>query len=219
MRKVFQEELKSVHDELVEIAQLVAAALDKAVESFQNADVDLAQEVIAEDARIDFRQTALDERAIDILALQGPVASDLRTLVGSLRMSASLERMGDLARHIAQLARLRYPESAVPAPLTRTFERMAELDKQIIAHVAELLATHDLSLVAKIQGDNADIDDLHASVFRTIADPSWTGSPALAVDAALASRYFERFADHGVSVARKVSYLVTGEWDGDMTSN
>lgn len=219
MRKVFQEELKSVHDELVEIAQLVAAALDKAVESFQNADVDLAQEVIAEDARIDFRQTALDERAIDILALQGPVASDLRTLVGSLRMSASLERMGDLARHIAQLARLRYPESAVPAPLTRTFERMAELDKQIIAHVAELLATHDLSLVAKIQGDNADIDDLHASVFRTIADPSWTGSPALAVDAALASRYFERFADHGVSVSRKVSYLVTGEWDGDNTSN
>jgi phosphate transport system protein len=134
-------------------------------------------------------------------------------------MSASLERMGDLARHIAQLARLRYPESAVPAPLARTFQRMAELDKQIIAHVAELLATHDLSLVAKIQGDNADIDDLHASVFRTIADPSWTGSPALAVDAALASRYFERFADHGVSVARKVSYLVTGEWDGDMTSN
>ena len=212
VRKVFQEELKSVHEDLVEIAQLVATALDKAVESFQNADVDLAQEVIAEDARIDFRQTALDERAIDILALQGPVASDLRTLVGSLRMSASLERMGDLARHIAQLARLRYPESAVPGPVARTFERMAELDKEIIADVAELLETHDLSLVAKIQGANADLDDLHASVFRAIADESWADSPARAVDAALASRYFERFADHGVSVARKVTYLVTGEW-------
>ena len=219
MRKVFQEELKAVHDDLVEIARLVATALSKAVESFQNADVDLAQEVIAEDARIDFRQTALDERAIDILALQGPVASDLRTLVGSLRMSASLERMGDLARHIAQLARLRYPESAVPEVLIKTFSRMAELDQQIIGDVAELLETHDLSLVAKIQGSNAEIDDLHAGVFRAIADSTWSGSPALAVDAALASRYFERFADHGVSVARKVSYLVTGEWDGDMTSN
>ncbi|MCH6471619.1 phosphate signaling complex protein PhoU [Sinomonas terrae] len=219
MRKVFQEELKLVHDDLVEIARLVAVALDKAVDSFQNTDVDLAQEVIAEDARIDFRQTALDERAIDILALQGPVASDLRTIVGSLRMSASLERMGDLARHIAQLTRLRYPENAVPAPLARTFERMAELDKTMIEDVAQLLETHDLTLVAKIQGTNAEIDDLHAGVFRAIADASWNGSPALAVDAALASRYFERFADHGVSVARKVSYLVTGEWDGDMTSN
>lgn len=219
VRKVFQEELKAVHDDLVEIARLVATALDKAIESFQTADVDLAQEVIAEDARIDFRQNALDERAIDILALQGPVASDLRTLVSSLRMSASLERMGDLARHIAQLARLRYPESAVPERLAKTFARMAELDQSIIADVAELLETHDLSLVAKIQGSNAEIDDLHAGVFRAIADSAWTGSPALAVDAALASRYFERFADHGVSVSRKVSYLVTGEWDGDMTSN
>lgn len=219
VRKVFQEELKLVHEDLVEIARLVAVALNKAVESFQNTDVDLAQEVIAEDARIDFRQTALDERAIDILALQGPVASDLRTIVGSLRMSASLERMGDLARHIAQLTRLRYPENAAPAPLVRTFERMAELDKSLIEDVAQLLDTHDLSLVAKIQGTNAEIDDLHAGVFRAIADAGWTGSPALAVDAALASRYFERFADHGVSVARKVSYLVTGEWDGDMTSN
>ncbi|MEA5456473.1 phosphate signaling complex protein PhoU [Sinomonas sp. JGH33] len=219
MRKVFQEELKSVHDDLVEIARLVAAALEKAVESFKSADVDLAQEVIAEDARIDFRQTALDERAIDILALQGPVASDLRTIVGSLRMSASLERMGDLARHIAQLARLRYPESAIPVQLERTFARMAELDQQIITDLTTLLESHDLALVAKIQGANAEIDDLHAGVFRAIADASWTGSPALAVDAALASRYFERFADHGVSVSRKVSYLVTGEWDGDMTSN
>jgi phosphate transport system protein len=219
VRKVFQEELKLVHEDLVEIAKLVAVALDKAVESFEKTDVDLAQEVIADDARIDFRQNALDERAIDILALQGPVASDLRTIVGSLRMSASLERMGDLARHIAQLTRLRYPESAIPAQLTRTFERMAELDKSLIADVGELLETHDMGLVAKIQSTNAEVDDLHASVFRTIADASWTGSPALAVDAALASRYFERFADHGVSVARKVSYLVTGEWDGDITSN
>ncbi|GAB4100966.1 phosphate signaling complex protein PhoU [Sinomonas halotolerans] len=219
MRKVFQAELQEVREELAEIAQLVAEALDKAVESFESADVELAQEVIAADARIDFKQTALDEKAIEILALQGPVASDLRTIVASLRMSASLERMGDLARHIAQLTRLRYPENAAPEALRRTFGKMAELDQSIIRDVAELLATHDLTLVAKIQGSNAELDELHASIFRAIAEPSWSASPSSSVDAALASRYFERFADHGVSVARKVSYLVTGEWDGDMTSS
>ena len=219
MRKVFQAELQEVREELAEIAKLVAEALDRAYESFDTADVELAQEVIAADARIDFKQTALDEKAIEILALQGPVASDLRTIVGSLRMSASLERMGDLARHMAQLARLRYPEHAAPEPLRKTFGRMAELDRQIIADVAELLETRDLDLVAKIQAANAEVDELHASVFRAVADPDWSSTPAQSVDAALASRYLERFADHGVSVARKVSYLITGEWDGDNTSS
>jgi phosphate transport system protein len=219
VRKVFQAELQEVREELAEIAKLVAAALEKAVRSFETADVELAQEVIADDARIDFKQTALDEKAIEILALQGPVASDLRMIVGALRMSASLERMGDLARHIAQLARLRYPEHAAPEALRGTFSRMATLDHEIITSVAELLETHNMDLVAKIQGANAEVDDLHASVFRSVADPSWSAGPSMTVDAALASRYFERFADHGVSVARKVSYLVTGEWDGDGTSN
>jgi len=125
VRKVFQEELTQVGDQLVEISRLVSEAMAKATTSFQVADVDLAQDVIAADARIDFLQNSLDERAIDILALQGPVASDLRMIVGSLRMSASLERMGDLARHIAQLARLRYPSMVIPESMTDTFNRMA----------------------------------------------------------------------------------------------
>ncbi len=117
MRKVFQEELTQVGEQLVEISKLVSEAIEKATTAFEGADVDLAQDVIAADARIDFLQNSLDERAIDILALQGPVASDLRMIVGSLRMSASLERMGDLARHIAQLARLRFPTKVIPAQL------------------------------------------------------------------------------------------------------
>jgi phosphate transport system protein len=219
VRKVFQEELQKVHEDLVEISRLVATALDRAVESLTNADVELAQEVIAADARIDFLQTALDEKAIEILALQGPVASDLRIIVGSLRMSASLERMGDLARHVAQLTRLRYPEKATPESLAGTFARMAELDAEIINEVTALLEDHDLTRTSRIQAANAELDELHAGIFRAIADQTWTGSPSVAVDVALLSRYFERFADHGVSVSRKVSYLVTGEWDGDNTSN
>lgn len=212
MRKVFQEELTQVGEQLVEISKLVSEAMGKAATSFQVADVDLAEDVIAADARIDFLQTSLDERAIDILALQGPVASDLRMIVGSLRMSASLERMGDLARHIAQLARLRFPSTVIPASMTETFNKMAEQDQLIADKLVVLLESRDLEVARDILKANSTIDDLHLSVFKAIAAPDWAESPATTVDVALASRYFERFADHGVSVASKVTYLVTGEW-------
>ncbi|WP_426998251.1 phosphate signaling complex protein PhoU [Pseudarthrobacter sp. N5] len=212
MRKVFQEELTQVGDQLIEISRLVSEAIDKATTSLEIADVDMAQDVIAADARIDFLQNSLDERAIDILALQGPVASDLRMIVGSLRMSASLERMGDLARHIAQLARLRFPATVIPASLTGTFKQLAELDQLIADKLIELLETRDLEVARDILKANIAVDDLHLSVFKAIAAPEWAESPATTVDVALASRYFERFADHGVSVTRKVTYLVTGEW-------
>ncbi|GAA3318965.1 MULTISPECIES: phosphate signaling complex protein PhoU [Arthrobacter] len=212
MRKVFQEELIQVGEDLIEISKLVTEAIQNATTAFEGADVDLAQDVIAADARIDFLQNGLDERAIDILALQGPVASDLRMIVGSLRMSASLERMGDLARHVAQLARLRYPATVIPEQLTATFKDMARLDLEIVQKVTLLLESRDLEVARDILKLNIRVDDLHLSVFRAIADPAWAEAAATTVDVALASRYFERFADHGVSVARKVTYLVTGEW-------
>jgi phosphate transport system protein len=212
VRKVFQAELHQVGEELVEISQLVAEAMEKANEAFTAADTELAQEVIAADARIDFLQRDLDERAIDILALQGPVASDLRMIVGALRMSASLERMGDLARHIAQLARMRFPEHAAPESMKATFEEMAQLDIEIARKLTGLLDHRDLALAREINSHNARVNELHAGVFRAIAAPDWNASAPTTVDVSLASRYFERFADHGVSVARKVTYLVTGEW-------
>lgn len=212
MRKVFQAELHQVGEELIEIAQLVTEAIEKANEAFTMADTELAQDVIAADARIDFLQRDLDERAIDILALQGPVASDLRMIVGALRMSASLERMGDLARHVAQLARMRFPEHVVPESMKDTFAEMAELDIAIARKLTSLLDSRDLKLANEINGHNARVNELHAGVFKAIASPDWNASAPTTVDVSLVSRYFERFADHGVSVSRKVTYLVTGEW-------
>jgi phosphate transport system protein len=212
VRKVFQAELHQVGEELIEIAQLVTEAMEKANEAFTMADTELAEEVIAADARIDFLQRDLDERAIDILALQGPVASDLRMIVGALRMSASLERMGDLARHIAQLARMRFPEHVVPESMKDTFAEMAELDISIARKLTGLLDSRDLALANEIASHNARVNELHAGVFKAIASPDWNASAPTTVDVSLTSRYFERFADHGVSVARKVTYLVTGEW-------
>ncbi len=105
MREVFQQELQDVQERLTEIAGLVESAITRATEAFSESDVSLAEEVIADDAKIDAAASALDEVAIDILARQAPVARDLRVVVTALRVSSSLERMGDMAEHIAQLAR------------------------------------------------------------------------------------------------------------------
>ena len=215
MRQVFHQSLHDVQVGLAEIADLVTIAIDKATRAFANSDVALAEEVIADYVHIDERAVALDELAIEILARQQPVARDLRIVVSALRMSASLERMGDMAEHIAQLARYRFPERAVPKGLKSTFARMAALDVEIARKLAELLRTQDVSLAEEIRNDDDAVDELHVSVFEKVLGESWKGEATATVDATLASRYHERFADHAVSVAKKIIYLATGDWAPD----
>lgn len=215
MRVVFHQTLEDVQGRLVEIADLVTVAIEKATRAFATSDVALAEEVIEADAQIDERALALDELAIETLARQQPVARDLRIVVAALRMSASLERMGDMAEHIAQLARYRFPERAVPKGLKSTFARMGELDVDIARKLSELLRTFDLRIADEIRNDDDDIDELHVSVFEKVLGDTWKGEAVATVDATLASRYHERFADHAVSVAKKVVYLATGDWSAD----
>ena len=212
MRKVFQAELHQVGEELIQIATLVQQALASARTAFLDADIQVAEEVISNDARIDFLQNDLDERSIDILALQSPVASDLRMIVGALRMSASLERMGDLARHLAQLARLRFPEPVLPEAMRGHFEKMFDIDARLVERVISVLEDRDISEADQIFALKSELNLKHQQVFEMLADPDWDSSVPTAVDVTLASRYLERIGDHGVSVARKVSYLVTGDW-------
>nr|WP_241197823.1 phosphate signaling complex protein PhoU [Kocuria indica] len=212
VRKVFQAELHQVGEELIQIATLVQQALGSARTAFLDADIQVAEEVISNDARIDFLQNDLDERSIDILALQSPVASDLRMIVGALRMSASLERMGDLARHLAQLARLRFPEPVLPEAMRGHFEEMFDIDARLVERVISVLEDRDISEADQIFALKSELNLKHQQVFEMLADPDWDSSVPTAVDVTLASRYLERIGDHGVSVARKVSYLVTGDW-------
>lgn len=214
MREVFHQSLEDVQDRLVEIADLVTVAIDRATRAFGTSDVALAEEVIEADAIIDEKAFALDELAIEILARQQPVARDLRIVVTALRVSASLERMGDMAEHIAQLARSRFPERAIPKGLKGTFTRMGELDVEVSRKLSELLRTQDLRIAEAIRDADDDIDELHVSVFEKVLGDSWKGEATATVDATLASRYHERFADHAVSVAKKVVYLATGDWAG-----
>ena len=218
MREVFQQELREVQEGLVGLAGLVADSIDKATRAFNESDVSLAEEVIADDDHIDQETVALDELAITILARQQPVARDLRIVVSALRISASLERMGDMSTHIAQLARYRFPDKVVPKSLRPTFAEMGRLDVEIARRLVELLRTEDVHLAEEIRNEDDKIDALHLQVFDKVLGETWKGEAVDTVDATLASRYHERFADHAVSIAKKVQYLATGDWDPDKSA-
>ena len=214
MREVFQQELREVQDRLVEIATLVEASIENATLAFNESNVSLAEKVIAEDHRIDSASHALDELAINILARQQPVARDLRIVVSALRISASLERMGDLAEHIAQLARYRFPDKVVPKSLRETFYELGALDVAIAKKLTALLKSEDIKLAEEIRNDDDRIDELHVGVFDAVLGETWKGAAVDTVDSTLASRYHERFADHAVSIAKHIQYLATGDFVG-----
>ncbi len=212
MREVFQQELREVQERLVEIASLVEVSIENATRAFNESNVSLAETVIADDDKIDELTVSLDELAINILARQQPVARDLRIVVSALRISASLERMGDMSEHIAQLARYRFPEKVVPKSLRATFAEMGQLDVEVARKLTELLRTEDVAIAEQIRNDDDKVDELHLSVFDKVLGETWKGGAEDTVDATLASRYHERFADHAVSIAKKVQYLATGDW-------
>lgn len=211
MREAYHEELGSISDSLVEMANLVGSAIGLATTALLDADLKLAESVISADSRIDGLQRDLEDRAIAVLARQQPVATDLRVVVTSLRMSADLERSGDLAEHVAKLARMRFPEKAVPWDLRRTILEMGQLAQRLMAQAAEVLITQDVDAALQLEKDDDRMDELHRLVFQHLMDDQWHHGVETAVDVTLVGRYYERFADHAVSVARRMVYLVTGE--------
>ena len=215
MRERFQEELDAVSATLVEMAGLVKVAMENATTALLTADLTLAEKVIAEDLIIDQIQHDLDAKTITLIAQQGPVATDLRTLVTSLRMSADLERMGDLAHHIAKSARMRYPATAVPPELSLTIEEMGRVCVKIIEKVALVLKNRDTERALEVEKDDDEIDSLHRRIIQTLLDPSWKHGVETAIDMTLLGRYYERCADHAVSISRRLYFLVTGNYPGE----
>ena len=212
MRAVFQQELSEVQAKLVTLAKEAKVIMEKSSKAFLNSDVALADEALALTDANESRALDLDELVIRVLATQSPVARDLRILVSALRMSASLERMGALASHIAAIARYRYPSSAVPEALRSTFADMARIDIELASKAIELLENPDVDVAREIQARDEAVDLLHRKVFDVVLASDWSENAMFTVDVTLASRYFERFADHVVDISSKVSFLQTGEW-------
>ena len=213
MRIVYQQELGEIQSRLVEIAELIVTAIKQATEAFGTSNVELAEEVIDGGDLIDQKTNELDSLVVDVMARQQPVASDLRLMVSSLRMSSSLERMADLAGHIAQLSRYRYPESAIPKGLRKIFKRMAEVDVEMAEGLVELLRTFEPKTLNEIRDLDDILDELHSRVFEKVLSDKLSDNPTGVVDATLASRYHERFGDHAVNVCKQVNFFVSGALD------
>ena len=203
--------LLKVLDDLADLAQLVKVSMATATSALLTADVQLAEQVITEDLQIDLANNNIEAVCLEVLESNSLNRSEVRAAVACLRMSTTLERMGDLAAHVAKQARLRYPFVSVPPSLQPTFQRMGELADVVVASTAEVIAAKDLGRAMEITEADSEMDEIHRELFGAVLDPGWTDGVQAAIDVTLLSRYYERFADHGVTIARRIAFVVTGE--------
>jgi len=211
MREDYTNQLSEVNDGLIKMSELVGKAIAGATTALLQDDLGLAEQVITGDETINELNHEVEELCFRIAALQAPVATDLRTVMGGIRMSTSLERMGDLAVHIAKQVRLRYPNPSIPAELRATFAEMGKAASKIVEEAGKVIDTRDTDLVDKMRKYDDTLDRLHRELFTVVLSDSWSHGVEAAIDVTLLSRFYERFGDHALSVARRVIHIVTGE--------
>jgi phosphate transport system protein len=212
MREVFHDQLESIFDDLAAICSQVEEAVSSATEALLKGDAEIAERVISADATIDRARERVEDTAFSLLSLQAPVAGDLRVVVAALRMVTELERMGDLSVHVAKIARLRVPNVAVPEEIRPTVSRMAEVAEDMVARVKDVITSRDVTAAIAVAKDDEEMDQLRRQSFTELLSDNWTNGVEAAVDVALLGRYYERIADHAVSVANRVVFVVTGEY-------
>jgi phosphate transport system protein len=211
MRDVFHDQLDSVFADLARICRDVEEAVRLATEALLTGDAEIAERVISADVDIDRARERVEETAFDLLSLQQPVAGDLRVVVATLRMVTELERMGDLSVHVAKIARLRTPFVAVPDEVRPTVSRMAEVAEEMVSKVSQIITGRDVQAAIALGRADEEMDRLRRTSFTELLADDWSHGVEAAVDVALLGRYYERIADHAVSVANRVVFVVTGE--------
>jgi phosphate transport system protein len=211
MRYAFHDQLDSVFGDLAAICRQVETAVRLSTDALLNGRGEVAEQVISGDKEIDAARERVEETALQLLSLQSPVAGDLRTVVAALRMVSELERMGDLAVHVAKIARLRVPNLAVPEQARATIERMAEVAEDMVSRVATVIEERDVEQAEALRKDDEEMDHLRRDTFTQLLGKEWTAGVEAAVDLALLGRYYERIADHAVAVAGRVVFVVTGQ--------
>lgn len=211
MRDEFRADLGEVTRMLVSMAEGVRTAMSDATTALLTADKPLAELVIARDAEINATYRLVEDRVYALLAQQAPVASDLRLVLTALHMAGDLERMGDLADHVARTARRRHPGSAVPEIVEGVFREMGDIADQVAGKIAKSLSISDAAAAARLEDEDDAMDDLHRRLFSIMFSPDWPDGTEAAVDTALLGRFYERYADHAVNVGKHVVFLVTGD--------
>ena len=210
MRHEIRKEMSLLEDTLTMLAKQSATAMERAAASLKDANLALAESVIDADHQIDFLEQNVDEMAVSLLARQAPVAGDLRTVVSAMRLAATLERMGDLARHVAYNARGRFPQTAAEGTTYELLISMADEAATVGKMVAELVESQDLSLARQIEENDEVLDTFHRRSFELVLNEDNALTRQEVVDVVLLGRFLERYGDHAVSVARRMIFLVTG---------
>jgi phosphate transport system protein len=211
MREELETELALVSDLLVAMAAAVRSAMRTATTALLTADRSAADAVVTGDAEVNDLRSRVEDRVYATTARQAPVASDLRALFTALHMAADLERMGDLAKHVAQIAQRSHPEPAVPTELSELFSQMGQVADQVAGKITQVLSEADSRGAAQLDHDDDAMDRLHRDLLGLLLDPSRSYSTQTAIDAALLGRFYERYADHAVNAGRQVVFLVTGK--------
>jgi phosphate transport system protein len=211
MRESYHESLHEIDTLMIEMTRLVGRAMSHATQALLDADLQSAEKVIAEDEHLDAINAEVDERAFQLVARQQPVAGELRRLLSALRISSSLERMGDLAVHVAKTTRLRYPDSVVPVELRGVVSDMGAIAQRIVHQTGAAMSSHSLEQAQRAVETDVQMDRLHREMFNIMLSPTWTHGVEAAVDMTLVSRFYERFADHAVTVNKRIVHVVTGE--------
>ena len=211
VRQKFQADLVEISGMLVDLADQARTAMRRATGALLHSDAEAARSVIAADEEIDTRYREIEEKVYDVIALQAPVASDLRLVLTSLHIAADLERMGDLAEHVAKTGLRRHPAPAVPGELIEVVREMASIADQMAGKISRVLSTPNANRAAELDRDDDIMDNLHRKLLGTVLSPSWKHGVEAAVDMALLGRFYERFADHAVNAGKHIIYLITGE--------
>ena len=211
MREEFQADLTEVSRLLVTMAESVRAAMRKATTALLKADIEAARAVIDRDAEVNELYRQVEAKVVDSIARQAPVATDLRTLITALHVSADLERMGDLAEHVAKTASRRHPSPAVPAELRPVFQQMASVADRMAEKITTVLSAPNADLAAELEKDDDEMDELEKELFKILLHDDWPYGAETAIDGALLGRFYERYADHAVNAGEQVVYLITGE--------
>lgn len=212
LRTAYLRSLDDLWDAMAALARLDAVAIERASAALIGADQALAESVISDERDIAARAVELEDRATELIMRQQPVASDLRLAMSTVTMAPALARMGGLARHVAFTARMRTPQPAVVAELHDLFASMGDTAVGMANDLATVLAGRDAVGAARIEDSDSVMDGLHRSLFARALAPTWSHDVEPAIDAALLGRFYERFADQAVTVARRVQFIVTGTY-------
>ncbi len=210
MRTAYRDDLAALRRQLADMCGLAADAMDHASQALLQADLELAEQVIADHGHIADKWRATEERAVRLLEHQQPVAGDLRKVVCALHVGADIERMGALAVHVANIARLRHPDHAVPDEVRGLFTEMADVAVQLASTAREILLSPDAEKAAQLREKDDVVDTRHRQLFTVLIDREWRSGVCSAVDVALLGRFYERFADHAVEIGRRVIFEATG---------